>query len=136
YDDSHSIEVTNRTAGWNGALYVLDGKLTPGGTYRFHVWAKLLPGEPEAAANITLRQIDASGQATFRWLTGSVALHTDEWTELISEPFIYDPDEAAETAIYVELDHATASFLIDEFVIAGDRPLNVPHTTVSEEAER
>src|SRR5690606_36156557 len=72
YDDAHSLQVIDRSASWNGALYELDGKLTPGGAYRFSVQVKLAPGEPEAAANITLRQIEHSGEASFRWLTESV----------------------------------------------------------------
>jgi Beta-1,4-xylanase len=126
YDDAKSLEVINRTASWNGALYELDGKLTPGGTYQFRVQVKLLPGEPEAAANVTLREVNANGQASFRWLTESVPLSSDEWTELVTEPFTYDADKAVSTAIYIELDHPTASFLVDHFEITGDQPMDVP----------
>ena len=137
YDDTHSLEVINRTANWNGALYELDGKLAPGGTYQFRVQVKLAPGEPEAAANITLRQTGVTGETTFRWLTESVPLSSAEWRELDTEPFTYDPEEAASTAIYIELNHPSASFLVDQIVVSGDRPVNVPHAvTRGAEVER
>src|SRR5690606_25195354 len=71
-------------------------------------------------------QIEHSGEASFRWLTESVAVNADEWTELETELFVYDPEAAASTAIYIELDHPAASFLVDQFVVAGDRPVSIP----------
>lgn len=135
YDDTHSLEVINRTATWNGAMYELDGRLSPGGTYQVRVQVKLLAGQPEAAANITMVRQLKSGQTEYQWLTESVPLSSDRWTELVTEPFTYDPDTAASTAFYIELDHPTASFLVDQFVISGDRPLSIPFAVAADAPE-
>jgi len=126
YDDTYSIEVTGRTATWNGALYDLDGRLTPGGTYQLRVQVKLLSAEPGVAANMTLRVQSPAGETAFEWLTESVPVSADKWTELVSEPFTYEPEEGAAWAFYVELNHPSTSFLVDQFVVTGDRRVNIP----------
>ena len=51
-------------------MYELDGRLSPGGTYQVRVQVKLLAGQPEAAANITMVRQLKSGQTEYQLADG------------------------------------------------------------------
>src|SRR5204863_191724 len=80
---SGAIQVTGRTASWNGPATNISAanlaKFTQGGTYTASAWARSASGAP--SAHINLKITDSAGDH-FIGLTGFTPLNNTGWTLL------------------------------------------------------
>ncbi|HRH76771.1 MAG TPA: endo-1,4-beta-xylanase, partial [Cellvibrionaceae bacterium] len=120
YEGAASLLVSNRTASWQGAGFLVD-YLTPGNTYQVSAWVKLAAGTTAATVKITGKRKDDSDSATYlEYSPVAAGLVTEnEWVQL-KGAYTYDGTTAFE-AFILETDDAgkTASFYVDNFSVVG-----------------
>ena len=119
YEGAASLLVSNRTASWQGAGFLVD-YLTPGNTYQVSAWVKLAAG--------TLRPRLRSPASVKTTVTALLILNTAQWQQVVTEnewvqlkgAYTCDGTTAFE-AFILETDDAgkTASFYVDNFSVVG-----------------
>ena len=117
HESSHSLLITGRTAGWNGAQLPV-GSLVTEGTYEIEAWVKLAPGSDPAGVNLGMQQPGASNE--YPWVGGRPTVTADGWVQL-SGSYTVDP-ATPPTILYVESASATVDILLDDVTITGTPP--------------
>ncbi len=111
----HSLTVTNRGDSWQGATINALCKLHKGSKYLVSVQVRLLPGEPASQVRVSL-QAGLSGATSYLTLIGNTPVTDAGWVQLSTEyTFGADVDQLQ---LYVETASGTASFAIDDFLLA------------------
>ena len=110
YQGNYSLQVTNRTASWNGPSINALCKIQRGSKYSISLWAKLLPGEPASQIRVSL-QTQLSGTTNFLTVIGNTNVTDAAWVQLRSD-YILGSD-VDHLDFYVETASGTASFYID-----------------------
>lgn len=117
-----SLEVTGRTAGWNGAALDPAGLLTAGTTYTFSVWVRL--ADPAAGPVLMNLGAQEPGAANEFPRIGEQLAVSGDWVLLMGT---YTPtSEHPPTLLYIEAADPTVDFLVDDAVIGVPRPGPVP----------
>ncbi|MDQ8204140.1 endo-1,4-beta-xylanase [Pelagicoccus sp. SDUM812003] len=122
YDGDYSLEVTGRTATWNGASIDTMCKMHKGDKYLISLWVKLLPGQDPANLRLSL-QSTFDGQTSYSTVIGDTQVTSDAWVNLITE-YTFSRD-AESMQLYVEANSATVSFYIDEFLLMYLPPIPI-----------
>lgn len=110
-----SLAVTGRTASWQGPTINTLCKLHKGFKYLISLQVRLLPGEPASQVRVSL-QAGLSGNTSFITVIGNTDVTDAGWVQLSTEyTFGLDVDQLQ---LYVETASGTASFAIDDFLLA------------------
>ena len=116
HSGARSLEVTGRTASWQGPTHDALCKMHNGSDYNVSVWVRLVAGEPDTLIRVSIQHSLDGGADQFNTVIGNTLVTDGEWTELRVEnyPFAFNVDALQ---IYVESDSGTASFYIDDFLL-------------------
>lgn len=110
-----SLAVTNRGASWQGPAINALCKLHKGSKYLISVQVRMLPGEPDSQMRVSL-QAGLNGATSFLTVIGNTNVTDAAWVQLSTEyTFGSDVDQLQ---LYVETAAGTASFAIDDFLLA------------------
>lgn len=110
YQGSYSLQVTNRTASWNGPSINALCRIQKGSKYAISLWAKLLPGQPASQLRVSL-QTQLSGTTNFLTVVGNTNVTDAAWVQL-SSTYTLGAD-VDHLDFYVETASGTASFYLD-----------------------
>ncbi len=111
---THALQVTGRTAGWNGPGVNVLNVLEVGATYEISGCIRLTDGMTTTRTNFGMvRTVD--GNTTYPWLGVDNATTDAAWS-CMSATFAYT-DQATELMLYAEAADANVSFYIDDVSI-------------------
>ena len=116
YEGSSSLNVSGRSAEWNGPKLALGSTFTPGTAYSFSAVAS--PDASSETFHLTLEYKDSSGTSHYDKIASGAASKGD-WVQLADTSFQI-PSGATDIALYVETDSGKNDFYIDEVIIAKD----------------
>ncbi|MDE7300174.1 MAG: carbohydrate binding domain-containing protein, partial [Lachnospiraceae bacterium] len=111
HDDDFAMQVTGRTAGWNGAAADLASYNAMGKTVSISYYVKT---EEAIEVNVTLNG-EQGGEATYNRLASSGEVAPGEWVQVTGSVEV--PADYTKCVIYFESPSETANFTIDEVVI-------------------
>lgn len=111
FEGGYSLQVTNRTASWNGASINALCKIQKGAKYNVSLWAKLLPGQPASQLRLSL-QTQLSGTTNFLTVVGNTNVTDAAWVQLKSTYTL--GSDVDHLDLYVETASGTASFYVDK----------------------
>ncbi len=120
HSGTHSLQVTGRTAGWNGPGLNILSLLNVGATYRFSGCIRLAQGTAATRTNFALEYKPVGGSTQWIWV-GSQSNTTDTDWACVSGSFEY-ATEAESLTLYAEAADTTASFYIDDVAIVMTSP--------------
>lgn len=112
HDDDFAMQVTGRTANWQGAQADLSSYGLAGRTINISYWVK---AEETTEVNVTLEEASAAG-TNYNRVASSGDLTPGEWTQVTGT--IVVGAETTKPILYFESPSETASFMIDEVVIS------------------
>jgi arabinoxylan arabinofuranohydrolase len=127
-----SLKMTGRTANWNGAALDIDSFLSDAGTYQFSIYVRLVSEQEGVLGHFTVCENMRDGTTNYRWISPEVPLSAEEWVLIESDSYVFEGQDMSSAFLYVETNHATASFYLDEFTIVGDRPLRGSYAALAE----
>ena len=108
------MQVTGRTATWNGAEVDLSDYNLAGKTINISYWVKV---EEATEVNVTLQEDTAEGGDTaYNRIASSGELAAGEWTQVTGT--ITVGENTVKPILYFESPSETASFTVDEVVIS------------------
>ena len=115
--DAHSgawsLQVTGRTATWNGPTHDITGKMCNGSQYWLEVWVKMLPGQPTTSINLSLQLTDQFGNVSFPSVTNATVTPTS-WVRLKAKPYTFS-GTYTNLQIYIQSNNnPTAQFYVDD----------------------
>ena len=114
HDDDFAMQVTGRTATWNGAEVDLSDYNLAGKTINISYWVKV---EEATEVNVTLQEDTAEGGDTaYNRIASSGELAAGEWTQVTGT--ITVGENTVKPILYFESPSETASFTVDEVVIS------------------
>lgn len=114
HDDDFAMQVTGRTATWNGAQVDLSSYNLAGRTIDVSYWVKV---EEATEVNITLEENFSDGADTaYNRVASSGELTPGEWTQVTGT--IEVGANTSKPILYFESPSETASFTVDEVVIS------------------
>jgi len=114
HDDDFAMQVTGRTATWNGAEIDLSDYNLAGRTIDISYWVKV---EEATEVNVTLQEDTSDGADTaYNRLASSGDLTPGEWTQVTGT--ITVGENTVKPILYFESPSDTASFTVDEVVIS------------------
>ncbi len=111
HDDDFALQVTGRTASWNGASADLTSYNPMGKTVSISYYAKT---EEAIEVNVTLNG-EQAGEAKYERLAASGEIAAGEWVQVTGSFEV--PADFTNCVIYFESPSETANFMIDEVVI-------------------
>ncbi len=119
FDGVNCLQVSGRTAAWNGAQKELDMTLfQPGGTYSFSCNAMQTAGKAEETFYMKLQYTDASGETKYDPVAEATTMK-GEWVQLANSEYTV-PADASKAFLYVETADGSFDFYIDNAVGAGE----------------
>ena len=107
---AESLQITGRTASWNGPSQDLTAKVTNGKSYTTNVWMRSLSGSP--TGKVTLA-VTANGTTNYIALAQG-AVNTSGWTLLTGTTTVSWSGSLSTARFYVETTSGTDGFLIDD----------------------
>jgi hypothetical protein len=107
---SRSLEITSRTASWNGPSQSLTSKLTNGKSYTTTVWMRSVTNSP--TGKVTLA-VTANGTTNYIQLA-SGAVNSSGWTQLSGTTTVSWSGTLSSATFDVETTSGTDSFYIDD----------------------
>jgi len=107
---AESLQITGRTASWNGPSQDLTAKVTNGKSYTTNVWMRSLSGSP--TGKVTLA-VTANGTTNYIALAQG-AVNTSGWTLLSGTTTVSWTGSLSTARFYVETTSGTDGFLIDD----------------------
>lgn len=119
---THSLQVTGRTATWNGPDINVTNRFSNGSRYRVSVWIKLAPGELATNMRVTLERV-LNGSTTFHTVIGNTQVTANQWVQL-STTYDYAFNHSSLT-LYIESASGTPSFYIDDFELTFIPPVQI-----------
>jgi endo-1,4-beta-xylanase len=123
---THSLLVTNRTAGYDGPQISVSNKMYNGSQYSIRVWVKLAPSATQADTLRVSLQTTLAGTTTYHTVVNNTPVPLGTWVLLAipiySMAFAYDPGQAF---LYVESNSGTQSFYIDDFQLTFVPPVQI-----------
>lgn len=129
---NRSLKLSGRTASWNGAALDSDSILSDGGTYQFSIYVRLVSELEGVLGHFTVCENMKDGTTNYRWISPEVTLSAGEWVLVESEGYTCNAKDLSSAFLYLEANHATAAFYLDEFAIVGDRPLRGSYAALAE----
>lgn len=121
--DSAMIQVSGRTANWNGIQKSMLGTVTAGQEYEYSINVYF---EGEEGTSETLKlSAQKTIEGTQGWDTiAETLVQANQWTQLIGTYTLSDLGVASECLVYVEATNPTLEFFVDEFVLRGEATVN------------
>jgi hypothetical protein len=110
HSGADSLQITGRTASWNGPSQDLTSRVTNGKSYSTNVWMRSLSGSP--TGKVTLA-VTANGTTNFITLAQG-AVNSSGWTLLSGTATVSWSGTLSTARFYVETTAGTDSFLIDD----------------------
>lgn len=120
-----SLIVTGRNNSWEGTRFSLTDVLEEGGVYDLSLWIKAVEASPGAQAWVTCVKDTIAGEAEYTQIVAPLEISQTEWVELSVEGFEFSLEGYTSVAIYVEVDDPTASYMLDDFTLKGNKPINL-----------
>jgi endo-1,4-beta-xylanase len=113
---ARSLKTTGRSATWNGPSLNLLGTLEKGGVYEIAASFRLVAGQPASALKMTVERMDVgAGSAAFDQVTSPLMVADTGWVT-VQGTYSFANDVSA-LLLYVESDHATNEYYVDEFSV-------------------
>lgn len=110
YDDSSSMKVTGRTAGWQGPTMDFTGKMTRGNTYTLTAYVKYDDGNDQDTITATIK--GGEGDSTTYTTMASAVANKGEWTKMTGEWTM--PEDASDIQVlYFNTGSTTMDFYVD-----------------------
>ena len=116
HEGSASLEVTGRTASWNGATIPLDYSFSAGSTYGFEAYVRYDTGTDTDSFKLSLQYNDGTTTQYMDIAKGDVK--KGEWTKLSNDKFTI-PAGASDMSFYVETEKSTIDFFVDDVKVTG-----------------
>jgi len=110
HSGSRALELTGRTASWNGPSQDLTSKVTNGKSYTTTVWMRSVTNSP--TGKVTLA-VTANGTTNYITLAQG-ALNSSGWTQLTGTATVSWSGMLTSARFYVETTSGTDSFYIDD----------------------
>ncbi len=110
HSGSRALEITGRTASWNGPSQSLTSKLTNGKSYTTIVWMRSVTNSPTGKVTMA---VTANGTTNYIQLA-SGAVNSSGWTELTGTTTVSWSGTLSSATFYVETTSGTDSFYIDD----------------------
>jgi hypothetical protein len=107
---SQALEITGRTASWNGPSQDLTSRVTNGRSYTTSVWMRLTSGT--ATGKVTLA-VTANGSTSYIQLA-SGSVNSSGWTQLTGTTNVSWSGTLSSARFYMETTSGTPSFYIDD----------------------
>lgn len=108
---SRSLEITGRTASWNGPSQNVTAQLVNGRPYTTSVWVRAQSGNPSAKVTLALT---ANGTTGYLQLTPAATLTTSGWTQLTGTASVSWSGTLTGATFYVETVAGTDALLVDD----------------------
>ncbi|MFN8076818.1 MAG: family 43 glycosylhydrolase [Kineosporiaceae bacterium] len=130
HSGTRSLQVSGRTAAWNGPTRDVASVLQAGRTYQLAAYVRLLPGEATTTLNLTVER-GADGTTSYDHVSEAVTTTASGWSRLSGSYTV--PAGATTLRLYAESASDTAGFLLDDVVVStGSIPVTpepTPSTT-------
>ena len=127
HDDDFAMQVTGRTATWNGAEVDLSSYNLAGRTLNISYWVKV---EEATEVNVTLQEDTSDGADTaYNRVASSGDLTPGEWTQVTGTVEV--GANTVKPVLYFESPSETASFTVDEVVISFSAAAAAPLEDIS-----
>jgi hypothetical protein len=110
HSGADSLQITGRTASWNGPSQDLTAKVTNGRSFTTNVWMRSLSGSP--TGKVTLA-VTANGTTNYLTLAQG-AVNSSGWTLLSGTATVSWTGTLSTARFYVETTSGTDGFLIDD----------------------
>jgi endo-1,4-beta-xylanase len=127
HSGNYSLEVSNRTAPYDGAKISVANKMYNGSQYQVTVWAMLTPGESPTQLRVSL-QVTLNGNTNYYTVVPNTTVSANGWTELTAT---YNMASNYDSAyLYVESNEPSGqssyvSFYIDDFSLVYIPPVTI-----------
>ncbi|MEO3814968.1 carbohydrate binding domain-containing protein, partial [Sphaerisporangium sp. B11E5] len=108
---ARSLQITGRTAAWNGPHQNVTSKLVNGKSYTTSVWVRAQSGTPSVKATLTLT---ANGTTSYLQLTPAATANTSGWIQLSGTATVSWTGTLSNASFYVETASGTDGFSIDD----------------------
>ncbi|GAB3834984.1 carbohydrate binding domain-containing protein [Dactylosporangium cerinum] len=106
-----SLQLTGRTAAWNGPGQDMTSKLTNGRNYTVSAWVRAQSGTPSAKAMLA---VTANGTTSYVQLAPATAITTSGWTQLTGTATVSWTGTLTGATFYVETTSGTDGLLVDD----------------------
>ncbi|NHC15696.1 endo-1,4-beta-xylanase [Motilibacter deserti] len=123
---AQSLQVTGRTANWNGPAFNALGLLQPNVTYTIGAYVRLKPGAGSERVSLTVQR-DHGGTSSYDSVASQVAVTDSAWTYVGGAYTFSNSDNTGITAYFESL-NATLEFYVDDVAILGEEPTTDPGT--------
>lgn len=108
---SQSLQLTGRTAAWNGAAQDVTAKLVNGKSYTTSAWVRTTGGTPSAKAMLA---VTANGTTSYVQLAPATAVNAGGWTLLSGTATVSWTGTLTGATFYVETTSGTDTLLLDD----------------------
>ncbi|WP_433605528.1 family 43 glycosylhydrolase [Dactylosporangium sp. CA-139114] len=108
---SQSLQITGRTAAWNGPAQDVTSKLTNGKSYTTSAWVRAQSGTPSAKVTLALT---ANGTTSYVQLTPAATVNTGGWTQLTGTATVSWTGTLSGATLYVETAAGTDGLYLDD----------------------
>ena len=108
---SRSLQLSGRTAAWNGTAQDVTSKLVNGKSYTTSVWVRTTSGTPSAKAMLV---VTADGATNYVQLAPATAVNANGWTQLTGTATVSWSGTLTGATFYVETTAGTDSIVVDD----------------------
>ncbi|NHC46898.1 endo-1,4-beta-xylanase [Motilibacter aurantiacus] len=121
---AQSLQVTGRTANWNGPAFNALGLLKPNVTYTIGAYVRLTPGAGSDTVSLTVQR-DHGGTSSYDSVANQVTVTDSAWTYVGGAYTFTNSDNTGITAYFESL-NAALEFYVDDVAILGEEPATDP----------
>lgn len=108
---SRSLQLSGRTAAWNGVAQDVTSKLVNGKSYTTSVWVRTTTGTPSAKAMLA---VTANGTTSYVQLAPAAAVNANGWTQLTGTATVSWSGTLTGATFYVETAAGTDPLIVDD----------------------
>ena len=108
---SRSLQLSGRTAAWNGTAQDVTSKLVNGKSYTTSVWVRTTSGTPSAKAMLV---VTAGGTTNYVQLAPATAVNANGWTQLTGTATVSWSGTLTGATFYVETTAGTDPLVVDD----------------------